>query len=178
MSDSQHLSDDAENARATLAQIGQHEDDASPEVALRIARAKSELGDASGAGETLAKAIARHPGHLGLVTLYAQNKLGLGDAAGALALLVPLEAEANPSIAKMIARARSESGDVRGAAETLTKSILRHPDDLTLVEQCARYRLNSGDAAAAVVLLAPLEAGASPGLAKMIARARSESGDV
>jgi Flp pilus assembly protein TadD len=153
------------------------EPDARPYVALMIARARAELGDMLAASETLIKALTRHPGHLGLIEQCAQYQLKLGQAAGALALLAPLEVDARPAIAFMIARARAELGDPSGAAETLANAFKRHPGDLSLAEHSARYRMKSGDAKGALAILVPLnDQLAAPALAVM-ARAASEIGD-
>jgi len=143
-----------------------------------IARAKVELGDPRGAAETLAEAITRHPNDLELVEQCARHRLSAGDAAGALELVAPLEADASPRVAKIIARAKSHLGDMRGAAETIAQAIVRHPGDPELVEPHARNLLDAGDARGAVALLAAHAESLSAVPLVLLARATSELGDV
>jgi predicted Zn-dependent protease len=152
--------------------------DQSPDVARRIAKLKSDLGDAQGAHDTLSEALLRFPTDAALIEDAARLRLAADDAAGALSLLAPLETEAKPNAAILLARARAKLGDVSAAAQTLAKAIARFPKNLPLVEQCARYRLTLHDTSAALEILTPFEADAKPNLALLLARARAEEGDV
>jgi len=164
--------------RAMLAALEPQEGEAPPDIALTIAKASAELGDISGAEQCLAKAIERFPNHIGLAEQCAQYRLKLGRPGDALMLLVPLEADARPFAAQMLARARAELGDTLAAAETLARAYVRHPESIGLAEQCARYRLKSGDAQGALAVLVPLtEILTAPALV-VLARAAAEVGNI
>ncbi len=176
MSDSVQESDVAK-WRELLAKLEARKDLATPQIARRIAKLKSELGDEPGAVETLAEAMRLYPDDLTLVEPYVRHKLRSGDAASTLTLLAPLELDAKPSTAILIARARAELGDVRGAVETLAKAIARHPGNLPLVEFCARLRLKLGDAPGVINLLSPFEDNMDPNQAWTLAQARAQEDD-
>jgi predicted Zn-dependent protease len=164
--------------RAMLAALEPQESEAPPDIALTIAKNRAELGDLLGAEQTLAKAIERYPNHVGLAEQCAQYRLKLGRPEDALTLLAPLEADARPFAAQMLARARAELGDTFAAAETLARAYVRHPESIGLAEQCARYRLKLGDAQGALAVLAPMtEILTAPALV-VLARAAAEIGNI
>lgn len=164
--------------RELLATLEARHDRAIPEIARRIARAKSELGDVRGAVATLTESMAQHPGDLTLVEQCARFKLKLGDAAGVLALLAPLEADAKPNMALLLARARAQKNGAQAAAATLRRALERHAGNPDLARQCATYLMEAGDANGAVALLTPLTDVLLPAGVVVLARAMSETGDL
>jgi thioredoxin-like negative regulator of GroEL len=146
--------------------------DTTPSLALMVARARAEAGDAAGAEAALIQSLERNSGHRTLMIELAKLHLDKGDSGAAMNLLASLGADDVPAVAMLSARAHAAVGNEHLALAVLEQALARHANDPGLIRQCARYRLKAGDAAGALALLAPLEMVAEPGTAVVISRAR------